>query len=645
MAQAPFHRGVALSSWFQANNAGQIQLTKFTRQDFSNIKSLGFDVIRLPIALHAMSSGDPDYTLDPLLVSFLDSAVTWAEDLQINLILDNHSADPVASTDPSIESPLIKVWTQIAQHYKDRSKSIYYELLNEPHGISQAQWGTIQQHVIDAIRSVDTKHSIVVCAVDWDSYQDLQNLPVYSDTNLLYTFHFYEPFLFTSQGASWTLPSMETVHGIPFPYNAAIMPPVPDVLKGTWVEDSYNSYDQDGTMQYVKAQIDLAINFRNSRNVKIYDGEMGVYNLYSSNEDRRIWYDSVRTYFEANDIPWIVTDYNGDFGIFKKFGNDLFDSDLDTSLVMALGLNVPPQHSFTMKPDTAAFPIYRDYIENGIYESSYDPGGTINFYSGNNPGNGLNCIFWKAGAQYNTIGFDFKPDKDLSYLEQNGYALDLMVRGTLPDAGFDVRFLDTKTSAPDDHPWRMAYSVTGNMVPRDGKWHHLHIPLSDFFEQGSFDSIWYNQQGLFDWSATDRFEIVAADLSITDDSLWFDNIRIIGDTSSVTDTTSTPGDTSGTPTILRNIHADPNQLSIIPNPVTSSATITYFLEHNDHMVIRIFTVTGQKVITLLNAEQSIGSHRITWNCVDKKGLKVEHGIYICTIQFSGKIVSEKIVVQ
>lgn len=67
-AELPFHRGVNLTGWFQTAGPRSIQFTEFTRSDFEQIRSLGCDVIRLPINLHAMTSGAPDYTLDPLFI-------------------------------------------------------------------------------------------------------------------------------------------------------------------------------------------------------------------------------------------------------------------------------------------------------------------------------------------------------------------------------------------------------------------------------------------------------------------------------------------------------------------------------------------------------------------------------------------------
>jgi hypothetical protein len=91
--EAPFHRGVNLTGWFQAGSARQIQFTRFAEQDFLDIKSLGCDVIRLPINLHFMTDGAPDYTVDPLFFHFLDQVVDWCEELELHLILGNHTFD------------------------------------------------------------------------------------------------------------------------------------------------------------------------------------------------------------------------------------------------------------------------------------------------------------------------------------------------------------------------------------------------------------------------------------------------------------------------------------------------------------------------------------------------------------------------
>jgi len=59
-----------------------------------------------------------------------------------------------------------------------------------------------------------------------------------------------------------------------------------------------NNYPVDGTVANVKALIDIAVNFKNSRNVKVYCGEYGVYIPNSDSSDRAFWYQVVRQYLE-----------------------------------------------------------------------------------------------------------------------------------------------------------------------------------------------------------------------------------------------------------------------------------------------------------------------------------------------------------
>lgn len=557
----PFNKGVNLTGWFQAGSAEGIQFTKYTRQDFEQIQSLGCDVVRLPINLHFMTNGAPDYTLDPLFLNFLDEVADWAEELNMHLIFDNHTFDPASDTDPAVGSILEKVWLQMAQHFKNRSDLIYYEILNEPHGISDALWNAIQQDVVQTIRSVDNTHWIVIGGAGWNSLYNLDDMPVYNDDKLIYTFHFYEPFLFTHQGAGWTSPSLVPLAAMPFPFNAAAMPALPPSLVGTWVADAFNNYANDGTVARVQQLLDIAIQFRDQRQVPIFCGEMGVYIDNSNNDDRVYWYEAVRQYLEDHDISWTMWDYHGGFGLFEAGSDGLFDHDLNVPMLEALGFNVPPQTPFAIMPDSTGFPIYSDYVGAKIYEASYN-NGSLSFYSQQQPNNGNYCIEWTEALQYNNIGFDFRPNKDLTYLVSESYALDFLVRGNTPGLQFDMRFIDTDTDDPNDHPWRIRATIDESYAAWDGYWHHIHIPLADFTEHGAWENdTWYNPQGDFDWAAIDRFEIVAEYAPLQDANFWFDNIQITNlDTAQVYETAVVDA---------KNQSFTPVRVDVFPNPANN----------------------------------------------------------------------------
>ena len=518
---APFHKGVNLTGWLQSSTAQGINFRQYSKQDFENIKSLGADVVRLPINLNEMTSGSPNYIVDPLLFRLLDSVVTWSEELGIYVILDNHTFDPAVNTSTSISSVLVKVWPQVAQRYSSRSKYVMYEILNEPHGISASLWGTAQTNVINAIRQVDETHTIVVGGVEWNSYNTLKNLPVFADTNLIYTFHFYDPFLFTHQGATWVDPKLDSLANVPFPFDSTNMPVLNNKYKGTWVETSYNNYKQEGTVSKIRSLLDVAVAFQKSRHVPVYCGELGVFQPNSNETDRVRWYDSVISILDSINISWTMWDYHGGFGLFNENSAGLFSSDVNIPLVTAIGFEEPVQIPIVTRPDSVGFILYDDFIGQGI--TTWISGDSVDFYSTYKPNNETYCLNWTNPLQYENIPFSFALKKDLSKLKSEQYSVDLMIR-TEVKKSFDIRFIDTKDSV-EDHPWRSSVTIGSNILVADGKWHHLNIPLNSFKETGGWDGQWYLPEGKFDWSRIDRFEIVAENSDLTG-SIFFDNIHV-----------------------------------------------------------------------------------------------------------------------
>lgn len=626
--ELPFRKGVNITNWFQASSPQSIQFNKYAKRDFERIKSLGADVIRLPINLHFMTGDAPEYTLDPLFLYLIDQVVDWAEEVQINLILDNHTFDVNISTSTDIDQVLIPVWTQMAERYKDRSKYIFYEILNEPHGILDYRWNEIQLSVLNTIREIDTVHTIIVGPANWNSYNNLSLMPQYPDSNLIYTFHFYDPFIFTHQGASWTDPSLVPLGGVPFPYNSSVMPVCPDTLRGTWVENVLNNYINDGTETGVKNLINIADNFQKSRNVKLLCGELGVLMYNAPDSDRTYWYGIAREYLESKNIAWTIWDYKGGFGLFEKDSYELFDYDLNIPLVKNLGFNEPPQQDYVLKPDSAGFDIYTDDIGENIlgYGS-----GTTGFWNTADPQSGNFAIYWTGAPQYNTIYFSFKPIRDLSRLLSEGYMIDFFIKGST-EISLDIRFIDTK-EGESDHPWRIRYNLDISNVEYDGIWQHLQIPLKDFTEQGSWDNdTWYIPEGKFDWAAIDRFEIVSEYGDLGSAELWFDEIKILNPEA----------------VYAEKDNINPAVFSLYqnyPNPFNPSTKIKFSIPTVEtghasslQVTLKVYDILGKEIAMLVNEEKTAGNFEVIFN-----GNRFSSGIYFYRLQAGGYSQTRKMI--
>jgi endoglucanase len=339
--KAAFLKGVNFSKWFESRSVQDIQFSRFVDQDFANVKSIGGDVIRLPIAVHDFTLGEPDYILDPTLIKYLDTAVNWAEKHGLYIILDNHSFHPVNPTDVNIDKILLPVWTQLAGHFKNRSDYVLYEILNEPHHISDERWGEIQGAAIDTIRRIDKRHTIIAGGTDYNSIEKLASIPPYADKNLIYTFHFYDPHIFTHQGATWEIPSLASLSGVPFPVEKSRMPETPADLKGTWVENALRNYEKDAALETLNATLDKASDFSKERGVPVFCGEFGVLMIQSPPSDRVKWYEFICGALNKRSIPWTSWDYFGGFGIFKTGRKGDFNTDVNAGVIRAMGFTPP----------------------------------------------------------------------------------------------------------------------------------------------------------------------------------------------------------------------------------------------------------------------------------------------------------------
>ena len=75
-----------------------------------------------------------------------------------------------------------------------------------------------------------------------------------------------------------------------------------------------------------------------------------------------------------------------------------------------------------------------------------------------------------------------------------------------------------------------------------------------------------------------------------------------------------------------------------PNPFNPSTTIRYQLPRPAHVVLKLFSVLGQEVATLVNETQQAGTRSVVWNAVD-----VSSGVYFYRIQADSYSATMKLV--
>ncbi|MFC1898653.1 lectin like domain-containing protein [Candidatus Cloacimonadota bacterium] len=85
-------------------------------------------------------------------------------------------------------------------------------------------------------------------------------------------------------------------------------------------------------------------------------------------------------------------------------------------------------------------------------------------------------------------------------------------------------------------------------------------------------------------------------------------------------------------------------IGIYPNPFNPTTTLSYSLNEPGHVLLEVFNLKGQKVITLENRTMEAGVHNVVWNGTDKNGRIAPSGIYFSSMNIAapgGKYTSVK----
>jgi len=188
------------------------------QDDLKRIKAAGFQTIRLPVRWHNKSSDKPPYAVDPKWMARVKQIVDWALAEDLNVILNSHHFDPIHDNPLGVAAWHGGVWKQIAETFKGYPEdSLWFELENEPHkNFNHTNLLQTLAPSLAEVRKLHPTRAVIIGGENWSGIKSLETLPLPDDANVHPTFHYYDPFNYTHQGAEWTKPDMPPV-GRPFP--------------------------------------------------------------------------------------------------------------------------------------------------------------------------------------------------------------------------------------------------------------------------------------------------------------------------------------------------------------------------------------------------------------------------------------------
>jgi endoglucanase len=322
-------RGIHLSNWLNApgKDIEQNFLTAFTQSDAQNLKAQGFDHVRLVVPDWMVFDWSRPGQLNWQYVGYVDRAIQLLNANGLAAIVSTQSRDfDKKIGDYNYTATISQFWQNLAYHLRNYSPDmVFFEPANEPSGDNPQVWSQIQDWIFGAIRAVAPNHTLIGVPTlkfgptdnDWSTPESLSRTPLSVYSNVVYSFHVYEPFIFTHQGVTWAGNDLPLIRNLPYPSNPSNVEPLARQLDGSrpdlaaWVRN-YGSFRWD--VEKIENWMLRVIDWAKRNNVPLIVDEFGAFNEGGiSPTDRANWFRDVRSIFEQHGIGWnaITTDANG----------------------------------------------------------------------------------------------------------------------------------------------------------------------------------------------------------------------------------------------------------------------------------------------------------------------------------------------
>jgi len=345
-------KGINLSTAFMKGANPLRYDTAVNGSLLARLHAAGLTFCRLPLDPSVLfNAADPSRLLPA--VKYVDRAVDTILAAGLAVVIDpihTSSSDRwfegQLATDPSFRGKVAQFWHAIAARYADRNPDyVFYEIMNEPHasafaGVHPSWWPPVQEKLAQAIRSAAPRNTIIATGPEWGGIDGLLAIKPLRDPDVVYSFHFYEPFRFTHQGAAWAGPLQESLRDVPYPSSPQLVQKAVAEAADAQARKAIQQYGSERwNKARIRSRIALAASWAARHHVPILCGEFGVYKKVAPMVDRYRWIDDTRSVLEEFHIGWSMWDFDGGFGLVSyRYPSVQSVPVIDSRCLAALGL-------------------------------------------------------------------------------------------------------------------------------------------------------------------------------------------------------------------------------------------------------------------------------------------------------------------
>jgi endoglucanase len=285
-------RGVNLGNALEAPREGEWGLV-LEEAYFDLIADAGFDSVRVPIRWHAYAATEPPYTLSDTILERVDWVIEQALARDLSVVINVHHYQALIDDTFGQRERFLAIWRQIGERYAGADERLFFEVLNEPNGaLDGASWNRLLAETLGVIRESNPERWVIAGPGLWNGYRGLDALQLPADDRrLIVTYHYYDPFHFTHQGAEWAEGS------------------------AAWMGTTWEGTSQE--VAEIRAAFDRVARWADEDDRPVYLGEFGAYSK-ADMASRARWTAQIVQEAEARDFGWAYWEFGSGFGAYDR---------------------------------------------------------------------------------------------------------------------------------------------------------------------------------------------------------------------------------------------------------------------------------------------------------------------------------------
>jgi endoglucanase len=309
-------RGVNLPGWDNPDEG-----ERPTTIQLQALRDRGFTHIRLPLDEKQLS-GEGEVYLDQMF-----EEIVLLLSLDYTVALDLHAGGKIGAMfrdDPqAAEQHLADLWGRIATRLRTFDPAqVAVELLNEPDMASDVWW-PVAGRLSAEIRRILPSTTIIVGPAGPQRHEELAGLQPLEDPNVVYAVHYYDPFIFTHQGADWGGADDPLAQLGDLPYPATLGDPVVQerlaALRTAGQDEAaetlQRSLEEPWDETAMTAAFDMMSWWSEDHSRPVIVNEFGVLSYHAPRQSRLDWLAAVRADAEERCIGWTHWDFQDGFGL------------------------------------------------------------------------------------------------------------------------------------------------------------------------------------------------------------------------------------------------------------------------------------------------------------------------------------------